>query len=90
MVEVTFELVWKRIEIHSGEVFTQIRGGEFSYQAKNGYIILDRTNQNISQSDFEEAYYLLPLPNTIPVQHLRGPSYIYAILMDRRIRLNDW
>ena len=90
MVEITFNLVWKRIESHSGEVFTQIRGGEFSYQAHNGYIELDRTNQNIAQSAFEEAYHLLPLSNTVPVQHLRGLSYIYAILMDDRIRLNDW
>jgi hypothetical protein len=90
MVEITFELVWKRIEAHSGEVFTQIRGGEFSYQTHHGYIELDRTNQNITKSDFEEAYHLLPLPNTVPVQHLRGPSYIYAILMDSRIRLGDW
>jgi hypothetical protein len=32
----------------------------------------------------------VPLPNTVPVQHLRGPSYIYAILMDSRIRRTDW
>ncbi len=90
MVEITFELVWKRIEAHSSEVFTQIRGGEFAYQAYDGYIELDRTNQNIAQTDFEKAYHLLPLSNTVPVQHLRGPSYIYAILMDSRIRLSDW
>jgi len=90
MVEITFELVWKRIEAHSSEVFTQIRGSEFSYQAHDGYIELDRTNQNIAQTDFEKGYHLLPLSNTVPVQHLRGPSYIYAILMDSRIRLSDW
>lgn len=90
MVEITFELVWKRIEAHSSEVFTQIRGGEFSYQTHDGYIELDRINQNIALTDFEKAYYLLPLSNTVPVQHLRGPSYIYAILMDSRIRLSDW
>jgi hypothetical protein len=33
---------------------------------------------------------LVPLENTVPVQHLRGPSYIYAILMDPRIRQDDW
>jgi hypothetical protein len=87
---ISFDAVWKRIEFHSGETFTQIRGGEFSYEAKKAYIILDRTNQNISQSDFEEAYHLLPLQNTTSIQHLRGPSYIYAILMDNRIRLSDW
>ena len=38
----------------------------------------------------EEAAALVPLANTVPVQHLRAPSYIYAILMDPRIRQSDW
>lgn len=87
---VDFEVIWKRIQAHSGETFTQIRGGEFTYKAGDGYIALDRTNQNIPRSHFEEAFQLVPLPDTISVQHLRGPSYIYAILMDSRIRLSDW
>ena len=87
---VDFDIVWKRIQAHSGENFTQIRGKEFTYHAENGYIALDQTNQNISQSDFEKAFQLVPLPGTTPVQNLRGPSYIYAILMDSRIRLSDW
>ena len=58
---VDFEIVWKRIQAHSGEIFTQIRGGEFTYKAENGYIALDRTNQNITHSHFEEAYQLFRL-----------------------------
>lgn len=87
---VDFEIIWKRIQAHSGETFTQIRGKEFTYQAEDGYIALDQTNQNISHSDFEKAFQLVPLPDTTPLQNLRGPSYIYAILMDSRIRLSDW
>jgi hypothetical protein len=50
----------------------------------------DRTKQNIAKAHFAEALAYVPLRNTVPVQHLRGPSYIYAILMDERIRRHDW
>lgn len=36
------------------------------------------------------ALTLVTLANTVPVQHLRDPSYLYAILMDERIRGQDW
>ncbi len=87
---ITFDVVWKRIKAHSGEEFFQIRGGKFTYQIKNEQVIPNRTNHQFSRSSFEEAFQLVPLPNTVPVQHLRGPSYIYAILMDERIRLGNW
>lgn len=85
-----FDTVWARIESHAGEKFVQIRGGEFTYEVLGGYVVPDRTNQQLPKSHFEEAFGLVPLENTVPVQHLRGPSYIYAILMDERIRGNDW
>jgi len=87
---IEFESVWKRIESHENQDFFQIRGGKFTYEVVGGHIIPDRTNQQIPKSHFKEAYNLLPLENTVRVQHLRGPSYIYAILMDDRIRKNDY
>lgn len=84
------ETVWARIEAHAGEKFCQIRGGEFSYIVAGGHVVPDRTPQQIPKSHFREALTHLPLDNTVPVQHLRGPSYIYAILMDQRIRDGDW
>ncbi len=86
----TFSTIWRRIRHHEGDTFTQIRGGKFTYAIAQETVIPDRTNQNIPRSQFEEACRLLPLKNTVPVQHLRGPSYIYAILMDARIRLEDY
>ena len=82
--------VWSRITTHAGEKFYQIRGGEFTYEVSGGHVHPDRTKQQIPKSHFEEALGYVPLENTIPVQHLRGPSYIYAILMDSRIRQSDW
>jgi len=79
------EYVWSLIKKHRGEKFYQIRGGEFAYEVKGNCVIPGRTNVKISKTGFDEAVKLLPLPNTVPVHHLRGPSYIYAILMDERI-----
>jgi len=86
----SLEIVWQRIETHAGEQFMQIRGGKFIYEVIGGRVVPDRTNQQIPKTHFEKAFALLPLENTVRIQHLRGPSYIYAILMDDRIRMGDW
>lgn len=79
------ESVWSQIKKHEGEVFHQIRGGEFTYIVTGNQVIPNRTNVNISKTHIEEALCHYPLTNTVKLQHLRGPSYIYAIIMDRRI-----
>lgn len=43
----------------------------------------------MAKVELEEATELLPLESTVPIQHLRAPSYIYAILMDPRIYYGD-
>jgi hypothetical protein len=83
---VTFDAVWRRIKAHAGESFAQIQGNEFSYKVEGDQIMLNRTNQHISRIQMEEAFLLVPLKNTTSIQHLRAPSYIFAILTDDRIR----
>lgn len=85
-----FAEIWARIEAHAGEPFHQVRGGEFRYQVSGRSLRLDRTNQLLPYSQLEQGYQLVPLASTAQVQHLRAPSYIYAILMDPRIRREDW
>ncbi|MDO9517695.1 MAG: hypothetical protein Q7J10_06550 [Methanosarcinaceae archaeon] len=41
----TFEEIWGRIREHSGEIFKQIRGGEFTYEFRGGTLFL--VGQNI-------------------------------------------
>ena len=81
-----FERIWSRIESLEGQEFRQIRGKPFRYAVHGSAVRPDTTNQQIPRSHFEQAASLLPLSNTVPIQHLRGPSYIYAILMDPRVR----
>jgi hypothetical protein len=86
----TFSTVWRRIEQHAGEKFRQKTGGEFTYSIRAGCLIPDRTNRQLPRSNFEKAFDLVPLENTVPLQRLQGPSYIFAVLMDERIRATDW
>ncbi len=86
----SFEDVWKRIISLEGESFYQIRGNEFKYSISKGSVIPDRTRQKIPKSNFKKAYDLVPLENTVRLQCFRGPSYIYAILIDERVRNGDW
>ena len=86
----SIDVVWSRIEAHADATFTQIRGGLFTYAVRNGHVIPDRTQQQIPKSHFARALALVPLSDTTGIQELRGPSYIYAILMDQRIREADW
>ena len=85
-----FETIWSRIRANQSTDFTQIRGKIFSYDCRSGYISLSSTNQNIAKSQVEAAYEMVPFKSTTVLQHLRAPSYLYAILMDPRIRRQDW
>lgn len=87
---VSFKDIWARIKANEGQTFRQIRGQEFTYAIIGQYVSLSATNQNIPYTHFEKASRLLPLENTVPLQNFRGPSYIYAILMDTRIRQLDY
>ena len=88
---VNIDEVWPRIEAHAGETFRQIKGGEFIYTVEHGHVYVSRTPERIPKSHFEKALGLVPLINTVPLQKkFRGPSFIYAILMDERIRQGDW
>lgn len=86
----TFDEVWRRIEANAGEPFQQIRGGEFRYEVRSGAVWPDRTNRALPRAHFEKALEHVPLSSTVPLQRLQGPSYLYAILMDGRIRQSDW
>ncbi len=84
------DTIWERIKDCEGQTFKQIKGGEFTYKVKGNVIMLSRTNRSVSKSTFSEAFKFVPLENTVPLQRLQAPSYLFAILMDKRIRKNDW
>jgi hypothetical protein len=88
-----FHVIWQRITHHAGQTFTLVRGNEFTYDAHPTHIVRYETGRvtvNIHIGQFEQAYALVPLHNVAQIHNLFAPSFIYAILMDARIKQTDW
>ncbi len=81
-----FDVIWDNILKHEGEIFTQIRGKQFTYRISGNSIIPSTTNRTIGSGQIKKALKFVPLVDTREIQKLQGPSYIYAILMGCRIR----
>ena len=82
--------MWSRIESHAGEDFTLIGGQVFQYELPGNYLRPLGRVRHLSRANFAKALDRLPLSNTSAVRDLQGPSYVFAILMDDRIRAGDW
>jgi hypothetical protein len=90
MTKPALETGWSCIKAHEGERFRQIRGREFTYPIRGAALVLNTTNQNLPRAQFERACALVPLPGATPIQRLRGPSYLYAVLTVARVRQAHW
>jgi hypothetical protein len=73
-----------------GETFKQVRGGEFTYEVRGAVLRPDRTIRNLPKAQFEAALERVPISGPSDLQDLQGPSYLFAILTDARIRRGDW
>ena len=78
--------VWKNIKAHEGETFYTVRGYEFTYQVSGNAIRVNRANQNLTYSNFEQTIEMWPVngPGELS-QTIRGSAYVYALLADARI-----
>ena len=89
-----FSVAWDRIKRHAGLTFYLKKGDPFKYQMVNDDSMnVDRVSQDffLTKSDFNKAYQLVPFNGPGVIQNAcRGPSYIWAILHDARIRQSDW
>lgn len=91
MIRPTIDEVWLRISAHQGERFETISGRPFSYTVSAGRLVTDRTSFPLSFRDFETALDLVPCAGPGEITRVvRGPSYIWAILHDARVRQADW
>jgi hypothetical protein len=86
MTAESFDHIWDRIKAHAGEPFHQVKGSEFRYAIVSGAVVPDRTNRNLPRRHFERAWERRPLTGPGQLQDLQGPSYLFAILSDSRIR----
>lgn len=86
----TIEEIWTRIGAHEGGEFALIRGQRFTYEVFAGYLRPVGRVRHLSKTNFANALARVPFENPASIKDLQGPSYVYAILMDDRIRRSDW
>ena len=90
-MRVTFDTVWKCITENAGKPFKTKTGLDFTYKVDSEAFYPSRTEYRISKNDFKTACSLLPVNGLGAFsQTVRGPSYIWAVLHDSRIRQTDW
>ncbi len=88
---VSIREVWGRIIAHQGERFETVTGKPFSYRASDDVLVTDRSDFPLRSGEFEKALAVAPSDGPGEISKLvRGPSYIWAILHDPRIRQTDW
>jgi hypothetical protein len=81
-----FENVWSAITQLQGEPFSQKMGRRFYYSVSGSVLRPTTTSRNLPRSQFERAYRRLPVSGPSDLQDLQGPSYLFAILTDSRVR----
>jgi len=81
------ETVWERIVAHQGETFHQLKGQAFTYRVEGNAVVPSTAKVRIQKSQFLKALDAMPFARVADVpKDVFAPSYVYAILMDPRIR----
>ncbi len=79
--------VWERIKKHEGDKFHTKTYKPFTYKIRGDMFYPSRTHWQVPKADFGKALELVPFDGPGVVNNLvQGPSYVWAVLHDRRIR----
>jgi hypothetical protein len=88
------EAVWRRVATHQGEQFQTVRGLSFTFEIEGSGIWFfrdgKRVNRKLTRNQFEVALSRCPLKSTTQIKDLMDYPYVFAVLMDGRIREQAW
>ena len=88
------EAVWRRIESRQGEEFHTARGLPFTYEVEGSGIWFfrdgRRINRKLTRTQVEVGISRCPLTSTTEIKDLMDYPYLFALLMDPRIRSEAW
>lgn len=86
-----FDATWTRIRALEGAGFATKTGLPFHYAINGEQLTPSRTGYPLHKREFQSAYPHVPCagPGAF-VNEVRGPSYVWAILHDPRIRKDEW
>ena len=86
-----FDAVWRRVTEYAGAIFYTKSGYPFKYTVEDDVVKTSRISYDLYREQFEKAYNLAPVKGPGEYTNLiRGPSYIWSILHDERIRRKQW
>ena len=82
------ENIWKHIQFCEGQVFKTVRGVEYTYLVYDNYLLInDDKRRKITKDSLITALTITnPTPSKIQRENIWGPSYIYGIITDKRIK----
>jgi len=81
-----FEDVWKRVIEYSGETFFLIGDDPFTYSITGNLLYPSRTDYHMYKNDLKKTLDLSPLKGPGEIRDIiRIPSYVWAILTDKKI-----
>ena len=88
------EAVWRRIENFQGAQFHTATGLPFAFEVEGNGIWFfrdgKRINRKLTRAQVDVAISRCPLKSTTEIKDLMDYAYLFALLMDRRIRGEDW
>lgn len=88
------ETVWQRIKKVQGEQFRTSRRLPFTFEVEGNGIWFfregHRINRKLTRAQVEEAITRCPLNSTTEIKDLMDYAYLFALLMDKRIRADAW
>ncbi len=91
MSRVSIDEVWRRLKALEGHEFETKTGKPFTFQLDGDIFRPNRTKYNVTKADFRKALDLVPFDGPGMVNSVvRGPSYVWDVLHDKRVRSQDW
>ena len=88
------ELAWRQIEAHQGEEFKTATGLPFTYAVEGTGIWFfrggRRINRKLTRGQVNKAIARCPLTSTTEIKDLMDYPYLFALLVDKRIRREAW
>lgn len=89
-----FDQVWDRICSLAGQEFRTITDLPFTYRLRGNALRVSRDgaeiNRSLSKTNFARAVQQMPAARPGDIRDRQGAAYTWAILMDPRIRREDW
>ena len=86
MTDKSFDKIWEKIKKYEGETFSTITGLKFTYEVHKKLFYPSRAKYQISKSDFLRAHKMFPLKGPGEISKMvRGASYVWSVLNDKRI-----